>query len=231
MDIFWRLVLAHLISDFTLQTNRVAAWKRSSAWGVLFHSLIFFAVAVVLTISRASEIWFKLGQITLNGWSCITILTALHFLEDNWRVWTIAKLNSPDTLGFFLWDQFIHYLMIFLFTPLDENIAPEKYVILAIIYVIATHFMTIFIYYIEKDIFGVAVIKTQLKYYSIIERLLIVSLFLLPGHWWLFLVLIWLIKSVIYNIKKIYSFSWVHIILNYLLAIILGLAGRIVLYV
>lgn len=228
MDLFWRLILAHFVGDFTLQTNKIAKWKRESSWGVLFHSLIFFAVGALLTYSRAGEIWVEILGFGISGWTALGILTVLHYLEDNWRVWTISKFNSPDSFTFFLWDQFIHYLMIFIFTPLDASITPERWVIVAIIYVLAAHFMTIFIYYIEKDIFGQAVIRTDLKYYSIIERLAIVSLFLLPGQWWLFMIALWIIKSIIYGIKKIYDFSWIHIALNYSMAILLGVAGKIV---
>ena len=37
MEIFWRLVLGHLIGDFTLQTNYIAAWKRRSVLGMVVH--------------------------------------------------------------------------------------------------------------------------------------------------------------------------------------------------
>lgn len=228
MDLFWRLILAHFVGDFTLQTNKIAKWKRESVWGVLFHSLIFFVIGALLTFQRANEIWVEILGVELGGWMCLGILTALHYLEDNWRVWTISRFNSPDSFGFFLWDQFIHYLMIFIFTPLDASITPERWVIVAIIYVLAAHFMTIFIYYIEKDVLGQAVIRSDLKYYSIIERLAIVSLFLLPGNWWLFMIALWILKSIIYGIRKIYDFSWIHIALNYTFAIILGVAGKIV---
>ncbi|MDI6757404.1 MAG: DUF3307 domain-containing protein [Endomicrobiia bacterium] len=228
MDLFWRLILAHFVGDFTLQTNKIAKWKRESVWGVLFHSLIFFALGALLTFHRANEIWVEILALKLGGWMCLVILTALHYLEDNWRVWTISRFNSPDSFGFFLWDQFIHYLMIFIFTPLDASITPERWVIVAIIYVLVGHFMTIFIYYIEKDVLGQAVIRTDLKYYSIIERLAIVSLFLLPGNWWLFMIALWILKSIIYGVKKIYDFSWIHIALNYTFAIIMGVAGKIV---
>ena len=39
MLIFWRLVLAHFIADFTLQTNKVAQWKRVSQLGMVVHVL------------------------------------------------------------------------------------------------------------------------------------------------------------------------------------------------
>lgn len=228
MDLFWRLALAHIISDFTLQTNKIAVWKRESAWGVLFHAMIFFIVGYILTFSRISEVWLEIRGVALHGWACLAIITTLHFIEDNWRVWTINKFNSPDSFGFFLWDQFIHYLMIFIFTPLDESIVPEKWVIIAIIYALAAHFTTILIYYVEKDIFLSVKIRTDLKYYSIIERVVIVSLFLLPGNWWIFMLLLWIVKSIYYRIKKVYDFSWIHLVLNYTVAIVLGLAGKIV---
>jgi len=191
--------------------------------------LIFGATGLLLTYPFAGDVWVRIFGIELNGWLCLAILTALHFLEDNWRVWTIVKFSSPDSFGFFLWDQFIHYLMIFIFTPLNSaNILREKWVIVALIYVLATHFTTIFIYYIEKDIMGTAVIRNDHKYYSITERLIIVSLFLLPGYWWLFMIGLWIVKSIWYRIKRIYDFSWIHIVLNYSFAILLGVAGRIV---
>ena len=37
--IFWRLVLAHFIADFTLQTNKRGQWKRVSRWGMIVHVL------------------------------------------------------------------------------------------------------------------------------------------------------------------------------------------------
>ena len=48
LTIFWRLVLAHLLADFSLQTNRLAAWKRQSPLGTLVHSVIFGMCAAVL---------------------------------------------------------------------------------------------------------------------------------------------------------------------------------------
>ena len=37
MVIFWRLLLGHLLADFTFQSNFINAWKRKSIWGMLGH--------------------------------------------------------------------------------------------------------------------------------------------------------------------------------------------------
>ena len=39
--------------------------------------------------------------------------TAAHFLEDQWRVFTIFKYKTPDNTLYFVWDQIIHYAIIF----------------------------------------------------------------------------------------------------------------------
>ena len=39
MVIFWRLLLAHLLADFTLQLDIVNRLKRKSAWGMQLHCL------------------------------------------------------------------------------------------------------------------------------------------------------------------------------------------------
>ena len=56
MDIFWRLVLAHLLADFTFQTDFIAKWKRESIFGGLIHSFIFFVCASLLCFARLHEL-------------------------------------------------------------------------------------------------------------------------------------------------------------------------------
>ena len=167
MQIFWRLILAHLLTDFTLQTNFIAGWKRKNLWGGMAHSLVFFVCSWVLCYGRLTDVWVTFGNnVVIQGWTAITLLTILHFLEDEWRVWTIQRLNSPDNIWFFLWDQFIHFVLIFVFFPVQNGFNPEKGILLAILFILTTHYATIFIYYMEKDFFGHAELITEKKYYS-----------------------------------------------------------------
>src|SRR3989339_1553959 len=131
MQIFWRLVLAHLLADFTLQTNFIAAWKRKNVWGVLAHSMVFFLCATALCFDYLADTWIQFNShIVIQGWMAILLLTMFHFLEDEWRVWTIQRWSSPDSFLFFIWDQFIHYVLIFVASPQQNGFYPEKTVLL-----------------------------------------------------------------------------------------------------
>ncbi len=48
MVLFWRLLLAHVIADFPLQTDAVFAIKKEKRWGVFLHGTIFGLVAILL---------------------------------------------------------------------------------------------------------------------------------------------------------------------------------------
>lgn len=230
MFIFWRLVLAHLLTDFTFQTNTVARWKRESVWGTIFHSFLFTGCGFVLTWQYLTDIWiiFQQGTIILQGWVCIILISISHFLEDEWRVWTITKLNSPDSFYFFLWDQFIHLVLIFTFSPIISGPIIEQWVFLGIILILLTNFSTIFIYFLEKDVFGKAEVPGgKEKYLPMIERITVaIGLFL--GRYFLFLIpTIIAIRFLIQWRWQNNNISWLHIGMNYFLGITLGLFSRL----
>src|SRR5690242_20235198 len=108
MVIFWRLVLAHFIADFTLQTNAIAAWKRQSRWGMFAHILTHPVVMAALTRPYSSWTWVQTRWFRLDGWVCIALITLFQWLENEWRVWSIQETGSPDNTGFFLWHQVVH---------------------------------------------------------------------------------------------------------------------------
>lgn len=231
MQVLWRLVLAHFLTDFTFQTNFVANWKREKLWGALFHSGLFFVCGAALCFNNLGEVWFSVKNIiVLKGWVTLAILTLLHFIEDEWRVWTIKKMKSPDILPFFLWDQFIHLMFIFVFAPKEDGLVSEKWVLLAILLILVTHFTTIMIYYIEKDIFGKTKVLTQEKYYSMSERVVTGMILLLPGWWALGVLVFWLARAVINRVKGNFEFSWTNIIVGNLLAIVFGFCARLIYY-
>lgn len=117
MEIFWRLVLGHLIGDFTLQTNRIAAWKRRNVWGMAVHCAIHPVIYSILLWRYMGEIWVQAGPLALTGWVCIFIIFATHFIEDQWRVWSVMKRKAPDNTFFYIWDQVIHYAVLFAMAP------------------------------------------------------------------------------------------------------------------
>ncbi|OGS21343.1 MAG: hypothetical protein A2252_08875 [Elusimicrobia bacterium RIFOXYA2_FULL_39_19] len=238
MIIFWRIVLAHFLTDFTLQTNRIAVWKRNSYMGVIVHSATFPLLAFIFCIfdknltginfiENMTSTWWLLP-----GWVCILLMSFIHFAEDSYRIWSIKESGSPDNLIFFLWDQFIHLVTIFVLSPINSSILiPEKYVILLILIILITHFSTIFIYYLEQLFYGKENVETRLKgkYAAIAERLIIFGCFLLPGHFvFIGLGLYAIIRIFIY--KPAFKFSYINIASGTLLAILLGYLSRVILY-
>src|SRR5690348_17232091 len=110
MEIFWRLVLAHFIADFSLQTNHIAQWKRESPMGIALHVLMHPLVSAMLVWPFITLSWIKTPWFAVPGWLCILILALMHYLEDEWRVYAIQKTGSADSTGFLLWDQLIHMI-------------------------------------------------------------------------------------------------------------------------
>ena len=193
MYFFWRLLLAHLLGDFTFQTNRIARWKRENISGVFFHVLIFLFFAVAINYQYLPSPRFALT---------LLILSATHVIEDQWRVISVTKYHSHDNIFLFLYDQFIHLLLIFVLAPTDPPFAvTEKWVYLLIILVVAAQFTTILIYYLKKLFLEKAAIVDQEKYHGIAERLVVVGAFLIPGKWY------WLVLPLIILLVVIERFS------------------------
>lgn len=264
MEIFWRLVLGHLIGDFTLQTNYIAAWKRRNIWGLLVHCGIHPIIYAILTWKYMNNVWMEVGPIELTGCTCIFLIFITHLIEDEWRIWSVLKKGAPDNTFFYLWDQVIHYAVLFAIAPVVDgatskfgilyyppiagildgtqtfgsglwerfaNIARgEQWVFLGMLFVVATHFTTVTIYFIEKDFFGGNYPATDEKYISMAERLVVMGCFLLPGLWWISVVVVWLARAVFYKVRRVYDFSWTSLLIGNVTAILCGLLARTILY-
>lgn len=227
MIIFWRLLLAHLLTDFTFQTDKIAEWKRKSIYGVIAHSSIFLILSLVLTWEYLGQTWWK-----FSGLVSIILLFILHFLEDQYRIWSIRKSNSQDNVLFFLWDQFIHIILMFLLSPsVDGKFVEEKYVFLLILVICVTHMTSILVYYLEQAVYGNESTAGRLrnKNYLIAERFAILMCLLLPGFWWASSAAV-LLLLLLLNKKLKLEFTKLNIIAGYALVILAGVIGRMVIY-
>ncbi|MCA9876025.1 MAG: DUF3307 domain-containing protein [Anaerolineales bacterium] len=111
MTTFPILLLAHLIADFPLQTNRVYALKTQGNKGLLLHVAIHVLVAAVLLQRPLSHIplLFAYG--------------AIHFAVDWYKVNSPARKQTPG----FLLDQAAHFFTILVLTawqPALQSILP-----------------------------------------------------------------------------------------------------------
>lgn len=121
MEIFWRLVLGHFIGDFTLQTNYIAAWKRRNFWGLLVHCGIHPIIYAILLWRYIGQVWIVIGPLKLTGCTCIFLVFITHIIEDEWRIWSVQKKGAPDNTFFYVWDQIIHYAILFTMSPVIDG--------------------------------------------------------------------------------------------------------------
>lgn len=186
MIIFWRLVFAHMLADFTLQSNKINEMKRASSLGMALHVLTHPILYFAFTFGFWGSPWLKLGAVPIYGWLAIALITLAHYTEDIWRVWTIRRYgDSTDSALYFLWDQTFHLGTIFVFSALGANgniLFPERWPIFGILLVGATHFSVVLIYFLEKDFFGKDFPPIREKYLAIGERLAaFLTIVFLPG--------------------------------------------------
>lgn len=114
MFIFARLLLAHLIGDFVLQSNKILAMKRKGIFGVGVHVLIIFFCFVILS-------WPYLNNINL--WLFIVFVCVTHLIQDHWKIQDDKK-NGQSPWKYLL-DQAVHIaILAIVFLTNLKNIAP-----------------------------------------------------------------------------------------------------------
>ncbi|MFN0117518.1 MAG: DUF3307 domain-containing protein [Elusimicrobiota bacterium] len=188
MEVFIRLLFGHFLADFTFQTNFIAEWKRRSFMGLLVHVLLHPISYIVLCWPFLNQTWFSIGGMNFNGWVGISIAGFLHFVEDWFRVKQINQ-GWEDSTVFYIWDQAVHLAVLWFISPHSTQAVQNTWPYVGLLFVIVTHFSTVTIWFIEKDIFGRDYPETEEKYISILYRLIVWLCFFLPHPWWIFVLI------------------------------------------
>lgn len=234
MTIFWRLLLSHLLADFTLQFNVVNKLKREGMLGMAIHCMTHFVVAVALVWPWLADVWFVVGPVPFNGWTCMVLLLVTHFMVDQVRVYTMQTLHFRDNSFSFFADQFMHVYILFMLSPvsvLDSGFfVPEKWVGLLSMLVIVTHASTVLIYFIEKDLHQKEFPTFDEKYFLIFERVVLWAFFLVKGWYWVPFAAAWVAQMVYVRKKRILDLSLVNITVSVLVAVVCGLWARYIYY-
>lgn len=225
MEIFFRLVFGHLLADFTLQTNYIARWKRDSIYGLLVHVFIHPICYIPLTWPYLGQTWITYGGVALGGWTCVAIASALHFVADWIRIRLINN-GWPDNTVFYFSDQIIHLTVLYFLTPFSTQGIVDSWPILGILFVGVTHFSTVTVWFIEKDIYGRSFPETEEKYLSMLQRLVIWLFFFLPSPWWFVGPTVSLVLYGNHIRSKKIDFSWTSVILGNTFAVVAGLVAR-----
>ena len=233
MTIFWRLLLSHLLADFTLQFDVVNRLKRTSIWGMFIHCMTHLVVSLALTWPWLGDVWFSAGGVRVNGWWALSVMFAVHYIVDELRVYSMKSWYKDNTLSF-LMDQVLHIYVLFLISPVavtaPGQLLGEKWVAIACTLVLVTHFTTVMIYFLEKDVFGKTFPHFDEKYFLIFERLVLWAFFFVAGYWWVPFALAWTVQFFYVRSKRIIDLSRLNVALNVAFTAAAGLCSRYIYY-
>lgn len=227
-------MFGHLLADFTFQTNFINYWKRTSIWGMLVHCLMHPFFYVMLTWPYLNDYWIDYQSVKLTGWACVLLIFVLHFVEDQWRVFSIFKYKAPDNTAYFFLDQIIHYAVILGvcigFINRDPGFFPEKWPVLGCLFVSVTHFCTVLIYFFEKDLHGQQFPGFEEKYLGMAERLVLSLTFLIPKNGWVLAAPAWFGLMYLVRARRLLDMSWMSWWLGGTVAAACGLVSRFLYY-
>ena len=97
MLLFHRLLLAHVIADFPLQTTELVRWKQHSPYGVVVHCLIVAVTSSLLLLPDMNRFW-----------PGVLALTLVHVLTDQGKIALARRRPHSDNVFSFLADQLVH---------------------------------------------------------------------------------------------------------------------------
>ncbi|MDD5259310.1 MAG: DUF3307 domain-containing protein [bacterium] len=229
MFVFWRLLLAHFIADFPIQTNKIYILKTKYPWGSFFHSGIF-------VISGALLLWPFWERADL--WFFLLFLFISHGFQDLLKI-IYNRKNSRDTVWLFLLDQILHiaFISTVFLLPLSLVIytvdqsswlywySQDKPVIYLTFLIGIGFGGSILIPYVEKLVKHLPQVEIppQFKYYGILERILVITLVSAPGYWYIFTPVVFLVR---YFSKE--KYSAVSVLVSVLAAVVGGITLRVI---
>lgn len=106
MFLLYRLLLAHIIADFPLQTKQIFRVKMNTKWGVILHTAIVLIFSILFTFPYLENP--KVIAILL-------IIFLSHTIIDKIKLERSKKTNT-DNLKVFLIDQVLHISIIAILT-------------------------------------------------------------------------------------------------------------------
>jgi|GEM_PF-370363 len=204
MFLFLRLLLAHFIADFPLQTKKIFELKEKTFWGSVLHAFVFFLLSILFCLPY-------IIKPKILGF--IIALSILHALIDYSKL-KITEKTDTDNLFSFLLDQALHIglLTLVFFVPQAGELKNVDLGWLGSLYnnnavfvyltglTASTYGSSFVLYYIKTTFIDKQIFYRRDKD-GMIERGIVFSLLLLP--WQLFLLI-----PVIVGIRILYYLNF-----------------------
>ena len=106
MFLFYRLLLAHIIADFPLQTNQIFKVKTNTEWGVLIHTLIVLIFSILFTFPYLED-----PKVII----IILVIFLSHTVIDKLKM-EYSKKTKNQSIRILLLDQALHIAIIAVLT-------------------------------------------------------------------------------------------------------------------
>jgi len=106
MFLFYRLLLAHIIADFPLQTNQIFKIKTNTEWGVLIHTLIVLIFSILFAFPYLEDIKVII---------VIVVIFLSHTVIDKLKM-EYSKKTKNQSIRILLLDQVLHIAIIAILT-------------------------------------------------------------------------------------------------------------------
>jgi len=141
MFLFYRLLLAHVIADFPMQTNQIFKVKANTEWGVLIHTLIVLIFSIFFTFPYLED-----PKVII----ILLIIFLSHTVIDKLKM-EYSKKTKNQSIRILLLDQALHIAII---AVLTFNFTES--------YLLSSPFNSVFLNYLidiyNSDIFIVSLI-------------------------------------------------------------------------
>lgn len=109
MDILFFLILGHLIGDYALQTDYMAAQKKSSTAVLTFHVIVYilslWAIIALYSLLYYPGLFIQLATILF-----LAVLFILHWLQDYIK----CRYNNGSKQWYYI-DQVLHLVMLYVY--------------------------------------------------------------------------------------------------------------------
>jgi len=106
MFLFYRLLLAHIIADFPMQTNQIFKVKMNTKWGVLLHSSIVLIFSILFAFSYLED-----PKVII----ILLVIFLSHTVIDKLKM-EYSKKTKKQSIRILLLDQALHIAIIAVLT-------------------------------------------------------------------------------------------------------------------
>ncbi len=106
MFLFYRLLLAHIIADFPMQTNQIFKVKANTEWGVLIHTLIVLIFSILFAFPYLED-----PKVII----ILLIIFLSHTVIDKLKM-EYSKKTKNQSIRILLLDQALHIAIIAILT-------------------------------------------------------------------------------------------------------------------